>query len=105
MTAMSDSGRFSSVDYEIHGSVQGVFFRQYTLDKAQSTGVVGWVMNTEAGTVKGTFQGTKFQVDEMKHFVSKVGSPMSQITRAVFTNERELVQKDYERFSVSGGDW
>lgn len=22
-------------------------------------------MNTEAGTVKGTFQGTKFQVDEM----------------------------------------
>lgn len=44
---------------------ENTFMFQYTLDKAQSTGVVGWVMNTEAGTVKGTFQGTKFQVDEM----------------------------------------
>ena len=34
----------------------GVFFRKYTQKKAQELGLVGWVMNTDKGTVKGEAQ-------------------------------------------------
>ena len=43
----------------VHASqqVQGVWFRRYTVDKAQALGLVGWCMNTESGTVKGEAEG------------------------------------------------
>jgi hypothetical protein len=37
--------------------VQGVWFRRYTVEKAQALGLVGWCMNTESGTVKGEAEG------------------------------------------------
>ena len=37
--------------------VQGVFFRKYTADEAQRLGIVGYVCNTERGTVEGDAQG------------------------------------------------
>lgn len=36
----------TSTAFEVYGIVQGVFFRAYTVDKARSLGLVGWVMNT-----------------------------------------------------------
>ncbi|XP_033734148.1 acylphosphatase-2-like [Pecten maximus] len=103
---MADSAdRFISVDYEIFGNVQGVFFRQHTFDLARKVGAVGWVMNTAKGTVKGTVQGTRSQVEEMKNFLAHKGSPMSNITRYEFKNTRELVTLEYKRFSITAGDW
>lgn len=55
-----------SVDFEVVGRVQGVFFRAYTKDKADSLGLKGWVRNTELGTVKGVIQGSEDKIDEMK---------------------------------------
>ncbi|MEJ1269543.1 mutL homolog 3 [Cricetulus griseus] len=46
-----------SVDYEIFGKVQGVFFRKYTQAEGKKLGLVGWVQNTDRGTVKGQLQG------------------------------------------------
>lgn len=102
---MSESRNFASVDYEVYGKVQDVFFRQYTYDKAIDVGAVGTVMNTPSGTVKGTFQGTQSQVEEMKYFVSKVGSPESKIEKAKFSNERQIEELDYTEFTVLGDDW
>ena len=45
-----------SVDFEVHGRVQGVFFRACTQEKAKNLGLVGWVMNTPRDTVKGVIQ-------------------------------------------------
>uniref|UniRef100_A0A0E9T514 acylphosphatase n=1 Tax=Anguilla anguilla TaxID=7936 RepID=A0A0E9T514_ANGAN len=39
------------------GRVQGVFFRKYTQAEGKKLGLVGWVRNTEAGTVQGQLQG------------------------------------------------
>jgi hypothetical protein len=55
-----------SVDFEVFGVVQGVFFRAYTQRKAQSLGLVGWVKNTNQGSVKGVIQGTQDKIDAMK---------------------------------------
>jgi acylphosphatase len=49
-----------------HAQVQGVFFRKSTVDKALSLGLVGWVMNTHEGTVKGEAQGAAAAVDALK---------------------------------------
>jgi len=36
----------------IHGTVQGVYFRQSTVQAAQAHGVTGWVRNRHDGTVE-----------------------------------------------------
>ncbi|XP_054975690.1 acylphosphatase-2 isoform X3 [Sorex araneus] len=56
-----------SVDYEVHGIVQGVCFRRYTEEEANRAGVVGWVMNTSRGTVTGQLQGPEEKVDNIEH--------------------------------------
>ena len=40
-----------SVQLTVHGIVQGVFFRKYTVEKAFELGVVGTVRNNEDSTV------------------------------------------------------
>lgn len=35
-----------ALEYEVFGRVQGVFFRKFTNEKAQSLGLRGWVKNT-----------------------------------------------------------
>lgn len=44
--------------FEIFGKVQGVYFRKYTAEKAASLGLLGFVRNTELGTVTGAAHGT-----------------------------------------------
>lgn len=41
----------SGVDVVVHGRVQGVFFRAFTLEVAEEYGLVGWVCNQADGTV------------------------------------------------------
>ena len=36
----------------VHGRVQGVFFRAWTVDKARALGVRGWVRNRRDGSVE-----------------------------------------------------
>lgn len=50
--------------------VQGVFFRKFTVAKAQALHLVGWCANTQRGTVVGEFQGKPQALEEMKVGVS-----------------------------------
>ena len=49
----------------IHGRVQGVFFRQWTLGKARALGVSGWVRNCPDGTVETLLIGEPAELDKM----------------------------------------
>jgi acylphosphatase len=49
----------------VHGSVQGVFFRVETRDRARSLGVSGWVRNLPDGAVEAVFEGEEPQVESM----------------------------------------
>ncbi|ETE72006.1 Acylphosphatase-2 [Ophiophagus hannah] len=72
-----------SVDYEVFGRVQGV---------------VGWVKNTRQGTVTGQVQGPEEKVNEMKAWLTSVGSPSSRIDRTNFSNEKEISKLEFSGF-------
>ncbi|KAM7027853.1 acylphosphatase-2 isoform 2-T2 [Passerculus sandwichensis] len=94
------SGALKSVDYEVFGRVQGVCFRMYTEQEAKKLGVVGWVKNTSQGTVTGQVQGPEERVNEMKSWLSKVGSPSSRIDKTNFSNEKEISKLDFSDFNT-----
>jgi acylphosphatase len=52
----------------VHGSVQGVFFRDTTRRKAEQRGVSGWVRNCPDGTVEALFEGEPDAVEAMVAF-------------------------------------
>ncbi|MEA2318868.1 MAG: acylphosphatase [Solirubrobacteraceae bacterium] len=52
----------------VHGSVQGVFFRDTTRRHAESRGVAGWVRNRSDGTVEAHFEGEPDAVDALVGF-------------------------------------
>ncbi|KAF6208871.1 hypothetical protein GE061_014613 [Apolygus lucorum] len=81
-----------SVDFEIFGKVQGVFFRKYTQKRALNLGLGGFVMNTSKGTVVGRIEGEQKKVKDMKQWLEKTGSPKSRIDRAVFSEEKPMTQ-------------
>ncbi|NXC05744.1 ACYP2 protein, partial [Orthonyx spaldingii] len=113
------SGALKSVDYEVFGRVQvgglsvlsmvsvlalivlsHYFPNQYTEQEAKKLGVVGWVKNTSQGTVTGQVQGPEEKVNEMKSWLSKVGSPSSRIDKTNFSNEKEISKLDFSNFNT-----
>ncbi|KAK8793675.1 hypothetical protein WA171_002808 [Blastocystis sp. BT1] len=89
-----------SVEFEVFGKVQGVYFRKYTQLQATNLNLVGWCMNTTKGTVTGIMQGPRDRIDEMKIWLQKTGSPASRIDQAVFSNERDIEEYEFSDFSV-----
>ena len=65
-TSSSSSSSMTRLQYEIFGKVQGVFFRKFTKEKADSLGIVGYVMNTKQNTVKGEAQGSNESIQQLK---------------------------------------
>ena len=53
-----------SVDFEVCGTVQGVWFRTYTKQQATVFGLVGYCRNTRQGTV----QGVDYSIQLMKQW-------------------------------------
>ena len=49
----------------IKGRVQGVFYRDWTAQKARALGLVGWVKNLEDGRVEAVFEGPRQKVSEI----------------------------------------
>ncbi|KAJ7390582.1 Acylphosphatase-2 [Desmophyllum pertusum] len=89
-----------SVDFEVFGKVQGVFFRKHTRNNATKHGLVGWVMNTQRNTVVGQLQGQPGSVRLMRRWLKETGSPKSRIDRCEFKNERTISKLEFSHFSV-----
>ncbi|NXI07490.1 ACYP1 protein, partial [Irena cyanogastra] len=98
--AMADGEGLVSVDYEVYGKVQGVFFRKYTQGEAKKLGLVGWVQNTSHGTVQGQIQGPTARVRELQEWLRKIGSPQSHISRAEFSNEKKIEALEHKEFQI-----
>ncbi|KAK6481390.1 acylphosphatase-1 isoform X1 [Huso huso] len=99
--AMAEKEELISVEYEIFGRVQGVFFRKYTQAEGKRLGLVGWVLNTEQGTVRGQLQGPGSKVKEMQDWLRNKGSPKSKITKAEFSNEKEIESLEHSDFRIN----
>lgn len=96
-------GDLRAAEFEVHGRVQGVWFRACTEEQARNLGVVGWVANTPSGSVRGEVQGERGAVDKMMVWLAKEGSPHSCIDRCDFANERKIDGLEYMRFEVRRG--
>jgi acylphosphatase len=72
--------------FEIHGKVQGVYFRKYTQTQAREIGdVVGWIRNTSRGTVVGEVASRSSEGRQrLKVWLQTTGSPKSEITMYEF---------------------
>ena len=62
----------------VHGHVQGVNFRYYTIRTAQRLGLTGWVANRWDGTVETVAEGRRDALEEFRGFLRR-GSPSSVV--------------------------
>ncbi|MCX8030796.1 MAG: acylphosphatase [Thermodesulfovibrionales bacterium] len=62
----------------IEGKVQGVFFRAFTKEVADSLGLKGWVRNLPNRKVEAVFEGNK---EDIETAISRcyIGPPMSMV--------------------------
>lgn len=62
----------------IKGRVQGVWYRQSTLEQAQQLGLAGWVRNRADGSVEAIFEGDKEAVEQMVDWCRQ-GPPLAVV--------------------------
>ncbi|XP_065175909.1 acylphosphatase-1-like [Sycon ciliatum] len=93
-------GKLLSVEFEVHGKVQGVFFRKHTKQNAEKHGLTGWVRNTIYNTVVGTIEGPQQNIHTMKQWLRTKGSPRSRVDRCSFKSERTIHTRRYKTFEI-----
>ena len=64
----------------IHGRVQGVFYRDWTVETARSLGVAGWVRNLADGTVEAHLEGDAGALRTMTAAMHE-GPPHAEVAR------------------------
>jgi acylphosphatase len=64
----------------VHGRVQGVNFRYYTVQAANRLGVTGWVANQWDGTVETVAEGPREKLDQLLAFLHR-GPPSAWVER------------------------
>jgi acylphosphatase len=70
----------------VHGWVQGVWFRESCKRMAEEHGVVGWVRNSEDGTVEAVFEGDPQAVAVLVAWC-RIGPSRADVTRIEVTEE------------------
>ena len=83
----------------VHGSVQGVFFRAETRDRAASLGLGGWVRNRTDGDVEAVFEGGRERVESMVAWCRR-GPSLAQVDDVDVVWEEPRGEAE---FSVRGG--
>ena len=92
---MTRIGRHLSIE----GQVQGVFFRQWTVEQARELGVAGWVRNCPDGTVEARLSGEEESVAQLIERMRQ-GPPGAEVTRL---EASETAPEQAEGFTVLRG--
>lgn len=79
----------------VHGHVQGVFFREWTVSRARELGVSGWVRNLREGPVEVYAVGESGAVAKFAKRLRE-GSPASRVDKV---EEREAAVERIEGFT------
>jgi acylphosphatase len=92
---MAEPSRLS-VRVRIHGKVQGVWFRAWTVREAAALGLSGWVRNRSDGTVEAVFAGDATEVRAMVARC-RAGPPAAEVGRVEETLETEPVGSGFRQ--------
>ena len=68
-----------AVRVRIHGGVQGVWFRAWTVKRARVFGLAGWVRNCRDGSVEAQFVGAAAAVEAMIE-ACRGGPPLARVS-------------------------
>ncbi len=77
---MTDDPHHQQLHAIVHGRVQGVSFRFYTVGNARQLDLTGWVRNLPDGTVEVTAEGTRANLDSLLAFLHE-GPPGGHVER------------------------
>lgn len=94
------SFKLKTVDFEVFGRVQKVFFRKCTQKQGKILGLRGWCQNTTRGTVIGIIQGPINGVERMIKWLEEVGSPASHIEKVKLKNVKYIDGYTYKDFEI-----
>lgn len=84
------------MDIHVSGTVQGVFFRDSTLQKAVSLGLTGFVRNEDDGRVYIEVEGDDQKLGEFIEWCHR-GPPSAQVERVDIA---ESVLKNFQDFKI-----
>ena len=79
----------------IHGRVQGVFYRGWSVATARALGLTGWVRNRRDGTVEMLVHGGEAQVEAMIARCRE-GPPAARVERVEVTEADEEAPARFE---------
>lgn len=82
--------------FVVHGRVQGVGFRFWTLRMAEQRQLTGWVRNRSDGTVEVHAQGEASVLDDLERLLN-AGPPASSVTNV---DVIEAASEHHTGFSV-----
>jgi acylphosphatase len=71
----------------VAGSVQGVFFRYETRERARTRGLAGWVRNLPDGRVEAVFEGPREVVEPMVEWC-RSGPRGAEVTEVEVVEEK-----------------
>ena len=71
----------------VSGRVQGVWYRAYTMEKANELGLKGWVRNNPDGTVEIEVEGDEEKIKELIKWCW-IGSPASKVTDVKYKEKK-----------------
>ncbi|MDD3764376.1 MAG: acylphosphatase [Nevskiales bacterium] len=74
----------ASYRFVVSGRVQGVFFRQSTLEQARRLGLSGWVANRADGCVEGVASGSAEALDGLHRWLHR-GPPAARVDAVSWT--------------------
>jgi acylphosphatase len=81
----------------VSGKVQGVYYRQNTLQKAQELDICGWVRNLSDGRVESVMEGSKVNIDKMLTWCKK--GPVDAKVEEVKIIDEEY-KKEFSSFDI-----
>ncbi len=84
-----------TVTVKIEGRVQGVYYRAWTYETAQSLGLDGTVRNMSDGSVEAVFSGPVETVDEMIRLCHD-GPKDAAVTKVTITHEGGTVAPGFK---------
>jgi len=85
----------------VSGRVQGVFFRENTLKKAQKIGVFGWVKNLPDNRLEAVFEGEEKKLKKIIKWMKK-GSLFAKVDNIDI--QWQTYKKEFKNFEIKYDD-
>ena len=82
------------------GSVQGVWFRAWTVQEASARKLDGWVRNRRDGSVEAVFAGPADVVDDMLAACHR-GPDAARVANVAVTDEQEAPQPGFRKLPTA----